>query len=116
MIEHGAKLSVTRQCQLLTLPSSTVCHRPQPAATSDLELMRRIDELHLAWPCMGSHSSRDQLVRAGFPVCRSRVRRVMHKMGIHAIYRPPRTSLPAPGHKIYPCLLKDHAIERPNQL
>jgi putative transposase len=90
MIEHGGKLGVTRQCQLLQLPRSTVYHRPRPAATNDLELMRRIDELHLAWPWMGSRSIRDQLVWAGFPVCRDHVRRLMRKMGIHAIYRPPR--------------------------
>ena len=116
MIEHGAKLTVTRQCQLLKLPRSTVYHRLRPEATNDLELTRRIDELHLAWPWMGSRSIRDQLVRAGFPVCRDRTRRLMRKMGIHAIYRPPRTSLPAPGHKIYPYLLKDLAIERPNHV
>lgn len=50
MIEHGDKLSVTRQCQLLWLPRSTVYHLPRPAATNDLELMHRIDELHLTWP------------------------------------------------------------------
>ncbi len=116
MIEHGAKLSVTRQCHLLQVPRSTAYHRPRPVATKDLELMRRIDALHLAWPWMGARSIRDQLVRAGFPVCRDRVRRLMRKMAIHAIYRSPRTSLPAPGHKIYPYLLKDLAIERPNQV
>lgn len=116
MIEHGGKLSVTRQCQWLKLPRSTVYHRPRPAATNDLELMRKIDELHMAWPWMGSRSIRDQLVRAGFPVCRDRVRRLMRKMGIHAVYRRPRTSIPAPGHQIYPYLLKDLAIERPGQV
>lgn len=116
MIEHGGELSVTRQCQLLELPRSTVYHRPQPEATRDLELMGRIDELHMVWPWMGSRSIRDQLVRAGFPICRDRVRRLMRKMGIHAVYRRPRTSIPAPGHKIYPYLLKDLIIDRPNQV
>ena len=116
MIEQGGKLSVTRQCQLLELPRSTVYHRPRPTGTSDLELMRRIDELHLAWPWMGSRSIRDQLVRSGFPVCRDRVRRLMRKMNIHAVYRAPRTTVPAPGHKIYPYLLKDLVIDRPNQV
>jgi putative transposase len=90
MIERGEKLSVRRQCELLKLPRSTVYHRPRSASTSDLDLMRNIDELHLAWPWMGSRSIRDHLVRAGFPVCRDRVRRLMRKMGIHAICRPPR--------------------------
>jgi putative transposase len=95
-------LSVTRQRQLLQLPRSTVYHRPRPAATNDLVLMRRIDEQHLAWPWMGSRSIRDQLMRAGFPVCRDQVRRLIRKMGIHAVYRRPRTSISASGHKIYP--------------
>ena len=116
MIEQGARLSVTRQCTLLQLPRSTFYHRPRPASTHDLELMRRIDELHLAWPWMGSRSIRDQLVLSGFPVCRDRVRRLMRKMSIHAVYRRPRTSIPAPGHKIYPYLLKDLVIDRPNQV
>ena len=104
-----------RQCQLLQLPRSTVYYRPGPEPTWDSELVRRIDELHLAWPWMGSCSLRDYLVRAGFAVCRDRGRRLTRKMRIHALYRPPRTSLPAPGHKIYPYLLKDLVIERPNQ-
>jgi putative transposase len=78
--------------------------------------MRRIDELHLAYPWMGSRSLRDQLVRAGFPVSRGRVRRLMRVMGINAVYRRPRTSLPAPGHTIYPYLLKGLVIDRPNQV
>jgi putative transposase len=116
MIERRGRLSVTRQCQLLELPRSTVYHRPRPTGTRDLDLMRRIDELHLAWPWMGSRSIRDQLVLSGFPVCRDRVRRLMRKMGIRAIYRAPRTTVPAPGHKIYPYLLKDLVIDRPNQV
>lgn len=116
MIERGARLSVTRQCELLKLPRSTVYHRPRPAARSDLALMRKIDELHLAWPWMGSRSIRDQLVRAGFPVCRDRVRRLMRQMGIHAVYRRPRTTIPAPGQQVYPYLLKDLVIDRPNQV
>jgi putative transposase len=116
MIERGEKLSVTRQCELLKLPRSTVYHRPRPAATNDLALMRKIDELHLAWPWMGSRSIRDQLVRAGFPVCRDRVRRLMRKMGIHALYRRPRTTIPAAGQQVYPYLLKDLVIDQPNQV
>jgi putative transposase len=115
MIERGARLSVMRQCELLKLPRSTVYHRPRAAATNDLELMRKIDELHLAWPWMGSRSIRDQLVRAGFPVCRDRVRRLMRKMGIRAVYRRPCTTIPAPGQQVYPYLLKDLTIDRPNQ-
>ena len=116
MIEHADKLSVTRQCQLLWLPCSTVYHRPRPAATRDLELLCKIDELHLTWPWMGSHSIRDQLVRAGFPVCCDRIRRLMRRMGIHAVCRTPWATIPMLGRKIYHYLLKDLVIERPNQV
>jgi putative transposase len=116
MIERGHKLSVVRQCQLLALPRSTLYYRPQPTPPADLALMRRLDELHLAYPWMGSRSLRDQLVRTGWPVSRGRVRRLMRVMGINAVYRRPRTSLPAPGHTIYPYLLKGLVIDRPNQV
>lgn len=116
MIERQHELSVVRQCQLLALPRSTLYYCPQPTPARDLELMRRIDELHLAYPWMGSRSLRDQLVRAGFPVSRGRVRRLMRVMGINAVYRRPRTSIPAPGHTIYPYLLRDLLIDRPNHV
>lgn len=78
--------------------------------------MRRVDELHLLFPWMDSRSLRDQLNRAGIPIGRERVRRVMRKMGIHALYRKPRTTLPKPGHESYPYLLTGLAIMRPNQV
>jgi putative transposase len=112
MSERECKLSLTRQCHLLELPRSTVYHRPRPAGTNSLTLIRRIVELHLAWPWMSARSIRHQLVRAGYPVCRDRVRRLMRKMGIHDVYRRQRT----PEYKLYPHLLKDMVIERPNQL
>jgi putative transposase len=68
--------------------------------------MRRIDALHLRFPWMGSRSLRDQLNRDGIPISRDRVRRLMHKMGIHAIYRKPRTTIPEQDHKVYPYLLR----------
>jgi len=65
---------------------------------------------------MGSRSLRDQLNRAGIPLCRDRVRRLMRTMGIHAVYRRPRTTIPAPGHTIYPYLLRDRVIDGPDQV
>jgi putative transposase len=81
-----------------------------------LALMRRLDELHLKHPWMGSRSLRDQLQRAGVVISRDRVRRLMRVMGIHALYRKPRTTIPKQGHTIYPYLLGGLNIERPNQV
>ena len=91
-------------------------YQPVEISPEELGLMRRLDELHLQFPWMGSRSLRDQLTREGMPISRDRVRRLMRKMGIHAIYRRPRTTIPAQGHKIYPYLLRGLNIERPNQV
>jgi len=116
MIERGHRLSVVRQCTLLALPRSTFYYPPVATPLEELELMRRIDELHLAHPWMGSRSLRDQLNRAGVPISRDRVRRLMRKMGIHAVYRRPRTTIPERGHKVYPYLLRDRLIDCPDQV
>ena len=116
MIEPSHPLSVTRQCGLLALPRSTYYHRPKATPPETLSLMRRIDELHLEHPWMGSRSLRDQLQRAGISISRDRVRRLMRVMGIHALYRKPRTTIPQQGHKIYPYLLGGLIIDRPNQV
>jgi putative transposase len=105
-----------RQCELLDLSRSSVYYRPQPISTADLTLMRRIDELHLAHPFFGSRRLARMLQRAGVAVGRLHVATLMRLMGIEAIYRKKRTSIRAPGHKIYPYLLRDVAIERPNQV
>ena len=115
MIERDHPLSVARQCMLLALPRSTFYYQPVATSLGELEVMRRIDELHLAHPWMGSRSLRDQLNRAGIPISRDRVRRLMRKMDIHAVYRRPRTTIPETGHKIYPYLLRDRIIDRPDQ-
>ena len=78
--------------------------------------MRRIDQLHLESPFAGSRMLRDFLNREGFPVGRRHVATLMKRMGIEAIYRRPNTSKPAPGHKIYPYLLRGLKVERPNQV
>ena len=85
-----------------------------PAA--DLAIMRRIDALHLDYPFAGSRMLRDLLRGEGVVIGRERVATMMRRMGIEALYRRPNTSKPAPGHKIYPYLLRGMAIERPNQV
>jgi putative transposase len=116
MIDHSHELSVTRQAKLLKLSRSGVYYNPRPVSPDDLAIMRRIDELHLEHPFAGSRLLRDLLNREGVAVGRDRVRTMMKRMGIEAIYQRPNTSRPAPGHKIYPYLLRGIAIDRPNQV
>ena len=105
-----------RQCELLDLCRSSLYYRPKPVSPADLRLMRRIDELHLAHPFLGARRLARMLQREGVEVGRRHVGSLMRLMGIEAIYRKKRTSLPGKGHKIYPYLLGGVAIERPNQV
>lgn len=105
-----------RQCELLEICRSSLYYQPQPVSAADLALMRRIDELHLAHPFFGSRRLARMLQREGVEVGRLHVATLMRLMGIEAIYRKKRTTIPAPGHKIYPYLLRDVLIERPNQV
>ena len=116
MIDRGSKVSVKRQAQLLELSRSSVYYQPRPISERDLRLMRRIDELHLEAPFYGSRKLAEQLKREGHDVGRRHVRTLMQRMGIEALYRKPRTSIPAPGAQIYPYLLNGVVIERPNQV
>ena len=104
-----------RQCELLDVCRSSLYYQPKPASPADLVLMRRIDELHLAHPFLGARRLARMLQREGIQVGRRHVGSLMHLMGIEAIYRKKRTSIAAEGHKIYPYLLANVAIERPNQ-
>ena len=105
-----------RQCQLLGLCRSSLYYHPKPVSQADLALMRRIDELHLKHPFLGARRLARMLQREGIEVGRRHVGTLMQLMGIEAIYRKRRTSLPDKGHKIYPYLLGTVAIERPNQV
>ena len=117
MVEPSNKqLSISRQCQILDLNRSTYYYRPKPIKPEDLELMRTIDELYLQNPSSGSRSIRRQLRRQGQKVNRKRVQRLMRLMGIEAVYPKPRTSRPHPQHRIYPYLLRELSIDRPNQV
>jgi putative transposase len=92
MIDQGAKLSVTRQCELLELNRTGVYYTPRPVREEDLRIMRRIDELHLEHPFYGARRLAKQLERDGFDVGRIHVTTLMRRMGIEALYRRPRTS------------------------
>ncbi len=116
MIDRDTPLSLLRQCELLGLSRSSLYYRPQPIADADRQLMRRIDEVHLTHPFLGARRLARLLQREGVDVGRRHVGTLMGLMGIEAIYRKKRTSLPAQGHRIYPYLLRDVVIERPNQV
>jgi putative transposase len=112
---HG-ELSIRRQCELLGIARSGLYRLPPATNDNDLPLMRRIDELFTAWPFLGSRRMTMMLRAEGYTINRKRVRRLMRKMGIAALGPRPRTTKPAPGHKIFPYLLRGLAIERPNQV
>jgi putative transposase len=110
------ELSVRRQCEMLGVARSGVYRKPRPANDNDLEAMRRIDALFTERPFFGARRIARTLTDEGFPLNRKRARRLMRLMGIEALGPKPRTSTPAPGHKIYPYLLRDLTIDRPNQV
>ncbi|MGO8235291.1 IS3 family transposase [Rhizobium ruizarguesonis] len=116
MINRGHKLSVVRQARLLGFSRGSVYYSPRPVSDGDLALMRRIDELHLDFPFAGSRMLQGLLKAEGLQTGRLHVATLMKKMGIEAIYRRPNTSKPAPGHKVYPYLLRKLAVTRPNQV
>jgi putative transposase len=111
-----AELSIRRQCVMLGLARSGVYRKPRPANDNELEAMRRIDALFTARPFFGARRIARTLSEEGFPIDRKRARRLMRRMGIEALGPKPRTSNPAPGHKIYPYLLRHLTIDRPNQV
>jgi putative transposase len=116
MIDRNSPLSVVAQCKLLGLSRARVYRLPTPPSAAKLDLMRRIDMLHLEHPHMGSRSIQDQLHRQGIAISRGRVKGLMRRMGISAVYQKPRTTIPNLAHRIYPYLLRNRAITRPNEV
>ena len=116
MINRSHELPLTKQASLLNLSRSSLYYQSRPIAPADLTVMRRIDELHLNYPFAGSRMLRDLLRAEGIEIGCERVATMMKRMDITAIYRRPNTSKPAPGHKIYPYLLRNLAVTRPDQV
>ena len=116
MIDRAHELPLLRQAELLRLSRSSVYYEPRPVSAAELAIMRRIDELHLEYPFAGSRMLRDLLGGEGVAIGREQVVTLMRRMGIEALYRRPGSSTPAPGHKIYPYLLRGLKVERPNQV
>ncbi len=116
MIDRSHTLPLVRQARELGISRGSIYYLPRPVSPADLAIMRRIDELHLEFPFAGSRMLRDLLRQEGIEIGRQHVATLMKKMAIEAIYRRPNTSKPAPGHKIYPYLLRKMAIVQPNQV
>jgi putative transposase len=117
MIERGhPDLPVTKQCRLLSISRSTYYHEPRGESPENLALMAMIDRQFLETPFYGARQMTWHLRAEGRLVNIKRVRRLMRLMGLKPIYRPPRTSIPVKGHKIYPYLLRGLEIARPNQV
>jgi putative transposase len=116
MIDRDHKLPITHQAKLLNVSRGSVYYLPKPVSEADLALMLRIDKLHLKHPFMGARMLRDQLEFDGIHVGRRHIRTLMRRMGIEALAPQPGTSKAAPGHKIYPYLLRNLPIVRANQV
>ena len=116
MIDRKHDLPITKQADVLRISRGSIYYLPRPVSATDLEVMRRLDRLHLEFPFAGSRMLRDLLATEGCKIGRRHVKTLMRRMGIEALYRRPRTTKPEPGHKIYPYLLRGMAITRPNQV
>ncbi len=116
LLRQHEKLSLSQQCKILGLSRSSIYYQKRPIKNEDLELMRLIDEQYLKRPVWGSRSMTTFLRRQGWKINRKRVQRLMRTMGLEAVYPRPKTSKANPEHKIYPYLLRDLIIDRPNQV
>jgi putative transposase len=116
MIDREHELPLVRQAVLVGLSRGAIYYEPRPLPERDLQLMRRIDELHLEHPFAGSRMLRDLLNAEGHGVGRRHVATLMKRMGIEAIYRRKNTSRAHPEHRVYPYLLRRLTVDRPNQV
>ncbi len=105
-----------RQCELLGLSRSSLYYQAAPETAVNLRLMRLIDQEYTAHPFLGSRRLTQWLIEQGEEVNRKRVQRLMRLMGLEAIYPKPKLSVAGRGHRIYPYLLRNVSIERPDQV
>ena len=110
------RLSIQRQCQLVSISRSAFYYQPRAETPLNLELMKLLDQQFLETPWYGSRQMARCLRRQGYTIGRKRVRRLMAKMGLAAIYQAPRTTIPHPEHRVYKYLLRDMVVDRPNQV
>ena len=115
MIDRKHDLPLAKQAEVLKISRGSIYYLPRPVPERDLALMRRMDELHMDYPFAGARMLCGLLNGEGLAVGRKHTASLMKKMGIAALYRKPRTSVPEPGHKVYPYLLRHLKVDRPNQ-
>jgi len=115
-VEPSAEYSLRRQCKLAGISRSSMYYVPVPECEENLVLMRLIDEQYMRHPEFGYPRMTDWLKAQGHEVNHKRVARLMQRMGLQAITPGPHTSKPAPGHTIYPYLLRNVEVERVNQV
>ena len=116
MINKMANISLLLQCKILKISRSSLYYTPVGFNAETLELMRQIDKSFIQHPFFGSRPIAAYLSRKGYHVGRHRVRRLMKVMGLEAIYKRPNTSKKHPENRIYPYLLRNMQITRPNQV
>ena len=110
------QLSVRRQCELLGLSRASLYYEPAAETAENLRLMRLIDQEYTAHPFLGSRRLTQWLIEHGEEINRKRVQRLMRVMGLEAIYPKPKLSAAGRGHRVYPYLLRNVRIERPDQV
>jgi len=112
-----ASLTVTRQCELLSIARSSLYYKPRGICEEDKRVMDVIDEIYTAYPFYGNRRIRAELnLTHGIPIGRDRVRTLMEYMGIHALYPKKKLSQNNPDHLVYPYLLRELITEKPNQV
>jgi len=118
MIEpKNKKISIRQQCSLLALTRSVYYRKPKPISKEDIRIMNLLDEIYTKRPFFGSRRMKKELFkRKGIRVNRKRIQRLMRQMGLEAIYPKPNLSRRNIEHKIYPYLLRNLAVTRPNQV
>ena len=116
MIDRNHSLPINRQAEAVGISRGSVYYQPRPVSEYDQGLMNRIDRLHLDYPFAGSRMVQNLLNQEGYRIGRKHVATLMKRMGIEALYRKPRTTKPATGHKVHPYLLRNLTVTRPNQV
>jgi len=116
LIDLNTGMSMARQCRLVDLPRSSLYYAPAVLSPAELELMHLVDEIYTAHPFFGSRRLADNLKEMGHAVGRDKVRSIMQHLGLEAIYPKRNLSKPAPGHKVFPYLLRGKIIKRPNEV
>lgn len=116
LVDPPDVIPLHRQCELLGLPRSTYYYVPTPPKEGDIALCHMLDRLYTDHPYYGVERMTDALRKKGIAVGPKRVRRLLRLMGLEAVYPKPRTSIPNPGHRLFPYLLRGKTISQVNEV